>query len=109
MNAYTSREEARAPRLDRQQAADLISRYPHVSEGETKLILRFLRTGRHLDVGMLTADENLKPQLDSFMADHSKDLRVSFVEGAAVVAAITGFLLVCWLIWEAVKPAALVT
>jgi hypothetical protein len=109
MNAHTSREEARAIRLDRQEAADLIARYPHVSESEAKLILTFLRNGRHLDVGMVTADESLKPQLDSFMADHAKHLRVGFGEGAAVVAAISGFLLVCWLIWEAIKPEALVT
>lgn len=104
MNAHTRREEVRAIRLDRQQAADLLARYPQVSDAETNLILTFLRTGRHLDVGMLTADEKLKPQLDRFMLDHGKRLRVSFAEGAALVAGIVGFLLLCWLVWEAVKP-----
>jgi len=107
MNAHTSRDEARALRLDRQQAADLISRYPHVSQSEAKLIVDFLRTGRHLDVGMLTADDRLKPQLDSFMHDHRRDLRVGFGEGAAVVGGIAAFLLACWLAWEAVKPGVL--
>lgn len=106
MNARTNREEVRAIRLTRQQAGDLLSRYPHVSDAETKLILTFLRTGRHLDVGMLTADEKLKPKLDSFMFDHGKHLRVGFGEGAAVIAAIAGFLVLCWLIWEAIKPGA---
>ncbi len=100
MNAHTLR-------LTRQEAADLLTRYPHVSDGEAKQIVTFLRTGKHLDVGMLTADEALKPQLDRFMADHSKHLRVGFFEGAGVVAAIAGFLALCWLLWEAVKPAAL--
>lgn len=104
MNAYARREEARALRLTRQQAADLLSRYPHVSDAEAKRILAFLRTGRHLDVGMLTADEQLKPRLDSFMHDHRKHLRVGIGEGAAVVAAIAGFLVICWLIWEALRP-----
>lgn len=104
MNAHTRREEVRAVRLDRQQAADLLARYPRISDAETKRILTFLRTGRHLDVGMLTADEKLKPQLDSFMQDHKRHLGVGFGEGAAIVAAIAGFLVVCWLIWEAVKP-----
>ena len=104
MNAHTRREEVRAIRLDRQQAADLLARYPQVSDAETNLILTFLRTGRPLDVGMLTADEKLKPQLDRFMLDHGKRLRVSFAEGAALVAGIVGFLLLCWLVWEAVKP-----
>ena len=96
-----------AGRLTREQAADLISRYPHVSDAEAKLILTFLRKGRHIDVGILTADDELRPQLDSFMADHANHFRVGFFEGSAVVAAIAAFLAVCWLIWEALKPAAL--
>lgn len=99
MNAPTER-------LTREQAADLITRYPHVSEREARQILGFLRNGRHLDVGMITADEALKPQLDVFMADHSKHFRIGLGEGSAVVVAIAAFLTVCWLIWEAVKPAA---
>jgi hypothetical protein len=89
------------------EIADLVRRYPQVSAPEAKQILGFLRTGRHLDVGMLTADDSLKPQLDLFMADHAKHLRVGFWEGSAVVVAIAGFLVICWLIWEALKPAAL--
>ena len=94
MNAPTHLEQA--PMLTREQVADLLSRYPRVSDAEARLILRFLRSGRHLDVGMLTGDEQLKPQLDLFMA-----------ETAAVVATIAGFLVACWLVWEAIKPGAL--
>jgi hypothetical protein len=89
------------------EVAELVQRYPKVSDFEAKQILRFLRTGRHLDVGMLTADESLKPQLDRFMADYGKELRVGFWEGFAVVAAIAAFLAACWIVWEAVKPATL--
>jgi hypothetical protein len=96
-----------AQRLTRDEVADLLQRYPHVSDGEAKAILGFLRKGRQLDVGLLTADDRLKPQLDSFMTDHRKDLRVGVGETAGVVAAIAGFLVACWLVWEAVKPAAL--
>ena len=101
MNAPARREEARALRLTRQQAADLLHRYPGVSDAETRQVLTFLRTGRHLDVGMLTADRKLKPQLDRFMEDHARHLRVSFTETAALVAAIAAFLTLCWLVWEA--------
>jgi len=94
-------------RLTRDQAADLLYRYPHVSDEEAKLILTFLRKGRHLDVGILTADDELRPKLDSFMADHAKHFRVGFFEGSAVVAAIAGLLMLFWFIWEAAKPAAL--
>jgi hypothetical protein len=107
MNVRARREEVRALRATRTQVAALLSRYPKVSDEDTKLILGFLRTGRHLDVGMLTAEESLKPQLDRFMADHARHFRVGVFEASAVIAAIAGFLIVCWLAWEAVKPAAL--
>jgi hypothetical protein len=99
--------DTRRPILTREQAADLLARYPHVSDAEAKLILTFLRKGRHLDLGILTADQTLKPQLDSFTADHAKELRVGIGEASAVAAAILGLLGLCWLVWEAVKPAAL--
>jgi hypothetical protein len=104
MNAHI---RDKTSRLTRDEAADLLFRYPHVSEREARLILAFLRKARHLDVGMLTADEALRPHLDSFMADHSKHFRLGLGEASAVVAAIAGFLATCWLVWEAVKPAAL--
>jgi hypothetical protein len=94
------------PTLTREEAADLLSRYPHVSDAEAKAILTFLRKGRHLDVGILTADETLKPQIESFMARHEKHFRVGFAEATAVIAGIIGFLALCWLIWESVKPGS---
>ena len=93
-------------RLSRDQVADLLFRYPRVSDAETKLILGFLRNGRHLDIGLLTADEALKPHLDSFMADHAKHFRVGAVEGSVVVAAIVGVLFFCLIVFETMTPAA---
>ena len=91
-------------RLNRDEARDLLVRYPQVSNAEARLILDFLRNGRHLDVGMLTAEEKLKPQLDSFMADHRKELRLGIGEGSAVVGGIAAFLGLCWFLWELVRP-----
>lgn len=104
MNAETS--HLSGAKLTREEVADLLYRYPHVSEEEAKLILGFLRKGRHLDIGILTGDEMLKPQLDRFMTDHKKQLGVGFFEGSAVITAIVGFLAICWLVWETVKPGA---
>ena len=105
MTAHARREEARALRLTRQQVADLLSRYPGVSADEMESIRNFLRTGRHLDIGMLTADERLKPQLDAFMKEHGKHFRVGAYETVALVAAIVGLLALFWLVWEALRPA----
>ena len=91
-------------RLNRNEARELLVRYPKVSNAEARLIVDFLRNGRHFDVGMLTADEKLKPQLDSFMADHKKELQLGIGEGATVVGAIGAFLGLCWLLWEVVRP-----
>jgi len=107
MNANTRREYARAIRLTRQEVADLLHRYPHVSDDEAGRIVTFLRKGRHLDVGMLTGDEALKPHLDRFMVDHAKHFRLSVGEATGVTAAIVALLGFCWLIWEVIKPATL--
>ena len=98
-------EEARALRADRQHVAALIDRYPRLSEDETQEVISFLRTGRHLDVGMLTGDETLRPHLDRFTADHARHFRLGVGEAATVVGAILAFLVICWLVWEAARPA----
>ena len=107
MNAHTRREHARDLRLTRQEVADLLHRYPQVSDAEAREVVTFLRNGRHLDVGLLTGDERLKPHLDRFMADHARHFRLSVGEATGVTAAILAFLGLCWLIWELIKPATL--
>jgi len=96
-----------AHNLTREQAADLLARYPQVSDSEAKAIIGFLRHGRHLDVGILTGDDALKPQLDAFVKDHGKHLRLGVGEATAAVVGIAGFLFVCSLLWEVVKPGSL--
>lgn len=105
MNNHVTSPTAPAPTLSREEVAELLVRYPQVSGSEARLILTFLRKARHLDVGMLTGDERLKPHLDRFTADHYRHFRLGFGEGAAVVAAIGAFLVICWLVWEAMRPA----
>jgi hypothetical protein len=56
---------------------------------------------------MLTADERLKPQLDGFMADHGKHLRVGAGEATVLIAAIAGLFFALSLIWEAIKPGTI--
>ena len=92
--------------LAREEVADLLSRYPQVSDKEAKQIVSFLRKGRHLDIGIVTADKQLKPNLDRFMADHSTHFRLGVRETAAVVGGIAALMLVLWLIWEVIKPVA---
>ena len=101
MTNRTTREQVRALRFDRERVAGLIGRYPTISAEETNEVLAFLRNGRHLDIGLLTSNERLKPKLDAFMRDHKGHFRLSVLESLAVLAAIGAFLYGLWLASEA--------
>jgi hypothetical protein len=106
MNAQASRIEAGSWPITRERVAALLGRYPDVSKDENRAILDFMKAGRHLDIGLLTSNESLRPKLDAFMEDHKKHFRVSFGEAAAVIAMIAAFVLVVWLSWELRSPNA---
>lgn len=97
----TTREEVRAVRADRQHAIALIERYPRISDSETQEIITFLKTGRHLDVGMVTGDEALKPKLDAFMEEHKRHFRLKWTEVVAVTLGVFGVPTGAWMVWEA--------
>lgn len=101
MNYLTTHEEVRGVRAERERVAASLARYPNVSRHETSEILHFLRTGRHLDVGLLTSSEQLRPNLDAFMRDHQRHFGVSWREGVLVVGAILALLLLLALAWGA--------
>ena len=101
MSYHATHYMLRALRVDGKRAADLLARYPRVSDEESREILAFLRTGRHLDVGLLTTDDRLRPRLDAFMEDHKAHFQVKWSEGAALVLAIAALLGMFWLIWTA--------
>ena len=106
MNAHASRVEAGPSPIERERVAVLLGRYPNVSKDENRAILEFMKNGRHLEIGLLTSNESLRPRLDAFMEDHKKHFGVSFGEVAAIVAMIAAFLLAAWLFWELIGPNA---
>lgn len=97
----TTREQVRALRFDRERIAGLVGRYPTISPEETNEVLSFLRNGRHLDIGLLTSNDRIKPKLDAFMEEHKGHFRLSILESIAVLAAIGAFLYGLWLAAEA--------
>jgi hypothetical protein len=101
MNYQTTHEEIRALRADRERVADLLERYPRISAEEIREIITFLRTGRHLEIGLLTSNDRLRPNLDAFMHDHKAHLQVKWREAVALIAGVGALLTMCWLIWEA--------
>lgn len=88
------------PRASSERVADLVSRYPGVTEDEAHEIATFMRTGRHMDVGLLTANDSIRPKLDAFMEDHKADFQVNWWESAAVTGGIAVVLIMFWLFWE---------
>jgi len=101
MNYPAMHEEVRALRADRERVTDLLTRYPRVSSEEAGEILTFLRTGRHLDVGLLTSNVALRPNLDAFMEDHKSHFQVKWGETTLVVAGLAALVAILWLVVEA--------
>ena len=108
VTAYKSHvEEVRAVRSTRERIAELVGRYPHVSDKDRREILSFMRNGRHLDIGLLTSNDKLRPKLDRFMRDHRRHFQIDLIDIVRVLAVLTAALMVCWLLWELVRPASL--
>ena len=108
MTAYTSHiEEVRAVRSTRDRVANLLKRYPHVSGNDRKEILQFMKEARHLEVGLLTANDDLRPQLDAFMEDHKRHFGLDAFDVLRAVALVGAIVMVCWLVWELFMPVSL--
>jgi DNA-binding transcriptional regulator YbjK len=107
VTAYTPHiEEVRAVRATRDRVADLIKRYPQVSDKDRKEILQFMKEARHLEVGLLTSKEELRPQLDAFMEDHKKHFQLSTFDVLRALALIGTILTVLWLMRELFMPVS---
>jgi len=101
MNYPATRDVVRAIRHDRKRIADLLGDYPELSAAETQEILAFIRTGSHLDVGLLTSNEQIRPKLDAFMHDHKAHFELGWGEMFKLVAALAAVLLALGFAWEA--------
>jgi hypothetical protein len=91
-------EEVRAIRADRIRVASLLDRYPRINAHETDEILTFLHTARNLDIGLLTANRGIQPNLDAFMAANRAEFDLKLHPGTAIAMAIGSALAVLGLI-----------
>jgi hypothetical protein len=94
-------EGVRAIRSDRERIAGLLDAYPDIGRRETDEILSYLKTARHLDVGLLSSDTRISGKLDQFMAEHKSHFQIGIGETVGVISAIVAILAIGWLIWEA--------
>jgi len=84
-----------------QRISELISQYPRLSGDEVHEVQNFIRTGRYLDILLLTSNDKLRPKIDAFMDEHG-DLFSRQPDVAAVAGTIILASFVLWAIWTAV-------
>jgi|1186.fasta_scaffold375047_2 hypothetical protein len=88
--------QAPAPR-PLEEARELISRYPNLSETDLARLINVYRQLSALDMALMLSDEKLQPKLDRFSADHRSKIRTPFRQYAALVAyAVAGVAAVTW-------------
>jgi len=90
---------ARAERVE-----GLLALYPDIAPADTEEIVRFLKTGPHLEIGLLTARDGIGSRLQAFRRDHhrrfrlgARDLLVFLLVTAVPLAAF------CWYVWSKVN------
>jgi hypothetical protein len=89
-------EEAE-PRPAAQQAAELIARYPNLSEIELARAINLYRELSALDMALMISDAELVSKLDRFHEDHRRQLRTPFRQYAVLVCiGAVGMLVALW-------------
>lgn len=88
-------------RAQRERVEQLLSRYPGLTDPEVHEILSFLRKGKALEIGFLTSNDAIKPQLDRFRADHARDLSIGRKELAVAGIVLLIILAAVSLLWNA--------
>ena len=100
MDMSRSRQPRLADEFNRERVEQLLGRYPDINLEESGEILRFLKKGPLLEVGLLSSDERLKPRLDRFRSDHARHFALGaqgLVTAAVIIVAIV---IVSALLWN---------
>ena len=79
------------------EATDLVSRYPNLSEIELARLINLYRSLSALDAALMISDEELGPKLDRFRDDQRSRIRTPFRQYAVLVwIAIAGIIVTAW-------------
>jgi hypothetical protein len=79
------------------EARELISRYPNLSETELARLINLYRELSARDMALMLSDERLAPSLDRFSTDHRSRIRTPFRQYAALVGyALIGVAALAW-------------
>ena len=74
-----------AAAMRREEAGELIRRYPNLSEIQLTRLINLYREFSALDMALTLSDQELAPKLDRFSADHRSKIRTPFRQYAALI------------------------
>jgi hypothetical protein len=100
MNSLPLAKQSLPDEGERARIEELLRTYPKVSKHEAGEILRFVKDGPAIWVGLLTADDKLKGQLDAFRRDYAAEFSVTpreYIMVAALIIALAG---ACFFLWD---------
>ena len=84
------------------EARELISRYPSLSETELARLINLYRQLSALDMALMLSDQHVAPNLDRFSADHRAKVRPPFRHYAALlIYGAVGLAVLAWAIARA--------
>jgi hypothetical protein len=83
------------------QVAELVARYPNLSEIELARLINLYGDLSALDMALMISDTELAPRLDSFFNDHRSRLRTPFRQYAALV--VVAALGICIAVWAVIS------
>lgn len=83
----------------RERIEALLQKYPDISDSESEEIFHFLRSAPHLEVGLLTAREGVRANLDAFRRRYRKKLGLSLKDYVTfLLVTALPLALFCWLV-----------
>lgn len=100
MDMSPSAQRKLVGRTQREQVEDLLTRYPDITPDEVAEIIRFIKKGLPLEVGLMTASERLRPQLLRFRHDHPSEFSLGAREYVATLLVLVAFIGLCFLLWD---------
>jgi len=93
--AFSHVEPPRRPAVH--EAAELIERYPNLSEIELARLINLYRGFSALDSALIISDRGLGSKLDRFCGDHRSKVRAPFRQYAALI--LYGVLTIGAVVW----------
>jgi hypothetical protein len=85
----------------RKEIEELLAKYPNLNDEENSKILEFLTNAPGLETALLTCNEDIRSQLESFKADHRSELGFGPKEYLLLACILISIAITVYLSWDA--------